>query len=98
MPRRTKIRRKPRAAGQPEAARQSKVARWGNSLAFRLPQDVVEELRLSDGAQVSVEVRSGALVVRPVRKRWSEQELLEGVTPGVVGGEIDWGDPVGKEV
>lgn len=78
--------------------RHSKVARWGNSLAFRIPQEIAEQLSLTDGEQVSVEVRSGALTVRPVRKKWTENELLQGVTPEMVGGEIDWGLPVGKEV
>jgi antitoxin MazE len=78
--------------------RNSKVARWGNSLAFRIPQDVVDRLNLTDGGQVSVEVRDDAFTVRPVRKKWTEAELLRGVTPDMVGGEIHWGDPVGKEI
>ncbi|MFM2303840.1 MAG: hypothetical protein RLZZ135_1250, partial [Cyanobacteriota bacterium] len=28
----------------------------------------------------------------------SLDELLEGVTPELIGGEYDWGTPVGKEV
>jgi len=32
------------------------------------------------------------------RKKWTERELLRGVTPKMVGGEINWGPPVGKEI
>jgi antitoxin MazE len=82
----------------PLLVRNSKVARWGNSLAFRIPQVVADRLRLTDGGQVSVEMEADSFTVRPVRKKWSESELLQGVTPEMVDGEIDWGDSVGKEV
>src|SRR5688572_12959949 len=71
--------------------RRSKLARWGNSLGLRIPQDIAEHLGLTSGAQVSVEVRSGSLTIRAARKKWSEAELLKGVTPEAVGGEVDWG-------
>jgi antitoxin MazE len=80
-----------------KVVRSGKVARWGNSLAFRIPQDIVEKLKLTEGGQVSMEVSSDSFTVRPVRKKWTEAELLRGVTPDIVGGEIDWGGPVGKE-
>ncbi len=85
---------------QPAArlVRSGKVARWGNSLAFRIPQEVAERLNLTDGGRISLEVDGSSFTVRPVRRKWTEAELLQGVTPEMVGGEIDWGDPVGKEV
>lgn len=83
---------------QARLARKSKVSRWGNSLAFRIPQDVADHLKLSDGGQVSVEVKDDSFTVRPIRKKWSEAELLRGVTPEMVGGELDWGTAVGKEI
>jgi antitoxin MazE len=36
-----------------------KVARWGNSLAVRLPKDVVEELDLKEGDDVRLVRRPG---------------------------------------
>jgi antitoxin MazE len=80
--------------------RQSTISRWGNSLGLRIPQEAADRLKLKAGAQVSIEVRGGAITIRPVRrrKRWSEAELLKGVNPAMVGGEIDWGGPVGREV
>ena len=41
-----------------------KVAKWGNSLAVRLPQAVVEALRLKEGDEIEIHVagpRSSAL-------------------------------------
>ena len=93
-----RVRRKPKpAALAPVVSRQGKVARWGNSLAFRIPQDVAEKLKLTEGGRVSLEVGAGSFTVRPVRRKWTEGELLKGVTPGMVGGEVDWGGPVGNE-
>ena len=76
----------------PRTVRNSKVARWGNSLAFRIPQEVADRLNLTDGGQVSLEVQDNSFTVRPVRKRWSEAELLKRVTPEMVGGNR----PLGK--
>lgn len=80
--------------------RASTLSQWGNSLGLRIPQDAAERLKLKAGAQVSVEVRGDGMIVRPTRaaKRWTEAELLKGVTPDNAGGEIDWSGPVGKEV
>lgn len=37
-----------------------KVAKWGNSLAIRIPKDVAEALRLEEGSEVDlVPVESG---------------------------------------
>jgi antitoxin MazE len=76
------------------------VSRWGNSLGLRIPQEAADRLNLKAGARVSVEVGDDSITIRPVRprKRWSEAALLRGVTPAMVGGEVDWGGPVGKEV
>jgi len=98
-PRISKIRPKVKTVRRPAPppARDSKVSRWGNSLAFRIPQDVVDHLNLTDGGHISVEVRGNSFTVRPLRKKWTEAELLQGVTPDIVGGEVNWGGPIGKE-
>jgi antitoxin MazE len=50
------------------------VAKWGNSLAVRLPQSVVEALDLSEGDQIDLHVL-GARALE-VEKRSSVRELL----------------------
>lgn len=96
---RHKSTRKPsRVARTPVISANSRVARWGSSLGVRIPAQVAQQLNLKPGEQVSVEAHAGSLTIRPVRRKWTEAELLKGVTPSMVGGEIDWGDPVGSEV
>lgn len=51
------------------------VARWGNSLAVRLPASVVEALQLAEGDEVEIHIqdaRSWAVARKPER-----HELLE---------------------
>ena len=50
------------------------VAKWGNSLAVRLPASVVEALELKEGDDIEIQV-AGARVFE-VRKSASARELL----------------------
>jgi antitoxin MazE len=74
------------------------VNKWGNSLGLRIPQPVASKVGLTAGTVVSIEVVNNTIVVSLVKKKYSLDELLEGVTPELIGGEYDWGVSVGKEV
>jgi len=50
------------------------VAKWGNSLAVRLPAAVVEALRLKEGDEIEIQV-AGARAFE-VKKRPGTRELL----------------------
>lgn len=50
------------------------IAKWGNSLAVRLPAAVVEVLGLKEGDEIEIDV-AGARVLE-VKKRPKAQELL----------------------
>lgn len=45
-----------------------------------------------------IDGREAQIARRKARKMYTEAELLAGVNPNQVGGDIDWGGPVGKEV
>jgi antitoxin MazE len=74
------------------------VSKWGNSLAVRLPRSVAAEVHVEDGDAVDVTVHEGAIIIRPRPKRYSIDEVVEGITPKNRHGEVDWGKGVGKEV
>ncbi|MGQ0698748.1 MAG: AbrB/MazE/SpoVT family DNA-binding domain-containing protein [Panacagrimonas sp.] len=80
---------------------QVKLAKWGNSLAVRLPGAVLAETKLLAGSTVDVVAEGGELRLRLVkparRKRYTLDELLKGITPENVHPEIDWGPDVGRE-
>jgi antitoxin MazE len=53
------------------------VAKWGNSLAVRLPAAVVEALELKEGDDITLHVRGARLI--EVEKTPSQDELFERV-------------------
>jgi antitoxin MazE len=85
------------AAGTVEKV--SKVARWGNSLGVRIPQEGVDQLKLKEGESVKVRVKGGTITIRRAksRKKWTEEELLKGVTPDICGPDLI-PDRVGREL
>jgi antitoxin MazE len=74
------------------------VARWGNSLAVRIPQHIVKEIQLIEGAEVDLVVIDGNLVIKPrPRKRYSLEELVAAITPENLHSEVESGVAVGNE-
>jgi antitoxin MazE len=77
----------------------TRVQKWGNSLALRIPKAFAEEAGLSANAAVELSLVGGGLVVRPVVPRAPTlEELLRGVTTDNLPGEWDTGPATGKEV
>lgn len=79
------------------AVGRSKVARWGHSLAVRIPREAAREMGLVEGSEVRVSVKGQSMTIRRARRVVTLDELLKGVTPDNAGGEIDSGPPVGRE-
>ena len=74
------------------------IAKWGNSLAVRIPQQFAKDIDLEEGAEVEFSIIDGTLVIKPQRrKRYSLTELVEQITPDNLHDEIDDGDAVGNE-
>ena len=51
-----------------------KIAKWGNSMAIRIPKDVAEELGLSLGDEVELE--AGRVGVLRVNRQMTREEAL----------------------
>ena len=80
----------------------TKVTKWGNSLALRIPHEIAKKYRLRDGAKVAfTETQKGVLVtavIEPVTKRLPTlREAMANFTPDMME-RVDWGRDVGKEV
>jgi len=75
-----------------------RVAKWGNSLAVRIPQALAEQAQLDEGAEVEVSVEGGSLSIRRRPRRYTLDELVDQITPENRHEETDWGEPQGKEV
>jgi antitoxin MazE len=70
------------------------ITKWGNSLALRLPRHLAEEVKLVEGATVSLEIEDGSLRVTPIRPKFKLSELLAGERHA---GEYNWGEAKGDE-
>ena len=77
----------------------TRIQKWGNSLALRIPKPFAEEAQLTEDSAVDVSVRNGKLVVVPVTEpAFTLEDLVAQITPENRHGEIDMGSPVGDEV
>ena len=74
------------------------IAKWGNSLAVRIPQHLAKEIDLTEGSEVELAVIDGNLVIRPrTRHQYSLEDLIQAITPENMHDEIRTGAAVGNE-
>lgn len=59
----------------------AQISRWGNSLAVRLPRQILDNAGLSEGASVEMDVVDGVVRLRPQRASYKLADLLAGITP-----------------
>jgi antitoxin MazE len=77
----------------------TRVQKWGNSLALRIPKSFAAEAGLHADAAVELSLVEGRLVVQPIRPQpLTLEELLQGITDENLPGEWDTGPAVGREV
>ncbi len=76
----------------------TRVQKWGNSLALRIPRSFAVQAKVAAGSAVDIAVEKGQLVVRPVRQRYRLRALLKAVDARNLHGEVQTGRPVGREV
>ena len=78
------------------------VGKWGNNLAVRLPNDVVQAISLHDGERVDVSTVDGEIVIRRVEPQVALEELFRGRTPkewrAAYADAFDWGPDHGREI
>lgn len=75
---------------------QTRIERWGHSLAVRIPQAFANEAHLTEGAPVELALAERRLIVTPLAPRYSLAELVDGITPENRHAETDWGGPQGR--
>jgi len=55
------------------------VSKWGNSLAIRLPKEIVDQLGLKEGDDIKVTMKAEDGTAMLVEKPRKKHELLEGL-------------------
>ncbi|MBE0416360.1 MAG: AbrB/MazE/SpoVT family DNA-binding domain-containing protein [Coriobacteriia bacterium] len=76
----------------------TKVQKWGNSLAVRIPKTFAEEVGLTDDSPVEMRLVKGGLLLEP-SSTWvpTLNELLDAVDETNLHGEVDSGPAIGRE-
>lgn len=78
----------------------TKIRKWGNSLALRIPKIFVEELDIGDDSSINLTLSEGKIVIAPLKrkKKCSLKKLLAGITGKNLHEEVDSGEPEGREI
>jgi len=74
------------------------IAKWGNSLAVRIPQAIAEQVQVQVGSEISIDIVDGKIILTPHRrKKYMLDELLDGMTSDNLHAEVSTGISVGNE-
>ena len=77
----------------------TKVQRWGNSLALRIPKAFALDAQLENDSFVEISLVDGQIIITPVvTPIWTLEELLAGINKNNIHHEVDTGFAVGNEV
>jgi len=80
------------------------LAKWGNSAAIRIPKKILEKLNIDsnnfENISFDVDIEGEVLILKKKQEKTkfellAEQSKGEKLNPKI---DIDWGNPVGKEV
>ena len=76
----------------------TRVQKWGNSLALRIPKSFAAEVGLQKETSVELSLADGKLVITPVAEpNLTLKQLLAKVTKDNLHHEIDTGPAIGNE-
>jgi antitoxin MazE len=76
----------------------TRIQKWGNSLAVRIPGALARTHGLEQNSQVDLSMIKSALTITPVtRPKPRLVDLLNRITPANTHGEVGTGKPQGRE-
>jgi antitoxin MazE len=77
----------------------TKVQKWGNSLALRIPKAFALDAQLENDSFVEISIVDGQIIITPVvAPSWTLEELLAGINKNNLHHEVDTGFVLGNEV
>jgi len=77
----------------------TKIKKWGNSLAVRIPKLLALDANLKQNVWVDLSIEKNSIVITPIsEKEYLLEKLLKGVSKNNLHGEFDTGASVGKEI
>jgi len=76
---------------------QIEIKKWGNSLAFRIPKDLLKTMHITEGQSLDLELVEQGILLKTKRRRSKIklEDMLDNLGPLE---ELDWGEAVGDEL
>jgi antitoxin MazE len=76
----------------------TRIQKWGNNLAVRIPKSFAAEVGLEQDSEVELSLLDGKLVLLPVKPHHTPlAALLSQITDDNLHAEISTGEPLGNE-
>lgn len=75
----------------------TKIKKWGNSLAIRIPKSFADEISLEEETGVNISIEDTKIVIEPVEE-YKLEELLSRVNEENIHNEYFTDEPEGKEI
>ena len=79
----------------------TRIQKWGNSQGLRLPKAILRDAQVSTGDEVKVSLQGRSIILEPVdrpRRKYDLKKLVAKMPKRYKPNELDWGNPLGKEV
>lgn len=76
------------------------IQKWGNSQGVRLPKYILDAIKWQDNEEINIKTEDNRIIIEKVVKteRKNIKELFADFDGQYIPAEIDWGEPVGKEI
>lgn len=72
------------------------IKKWGNSLALRIPKDVVKTLHIENDSLLELRVEEGVMIVEP-QKEMLLEKLVSGINANNLHAHIETNEAMGNE-
>lgn len=76
----------------------TKIQKWGNSLAVRIPNEFAENLNWQAGSVVGFKQLGDKIIITSSKPVYILEDMVKGITNKNRHKEFDWGKPMGKEI
>ncbi len=77
----------------------TKVRKWGNSLAVRIPDEFAESLDLTDGSVIGFKQSGDKIILTKAKPKYTLEDMLKGITKKNIHKLVFPDDrPKGKEI
>ena len=78
----------------------TKVQKWGNSYAIRLPIKTIKKQNIFKGSWLDIKEKKGKIILDVLEQREEEnlESLVNKINSDNLHQESDWGDVCGKEI